>query len=302
MRVRIGTRGSKLALWQAHFVKRRIEEKLGWEVELVVIKTKGDKISDVPLAKVGGKGLFVKEIEEALIKREVDIAVHSLKDMPAELPEGLEIIAYTESEDPWDLLISREPVKSLKELEGKVIGTSSLRRSAQLRRLVPGAKIEPLRGNLDTRIRKLEEGLYDAIVVASAGVKRLGVKPKNTLLLKELIPAIGQGILAVEARCGEFEEVREALDNPRSRVEAEAERAFLGEIGGSCQIPVGAIAQAKDGKLHIKAFIAHPSGNPYYEGETNGSPEKAKELGRSLALNLLDKEARKILEELDLRR
>ncbi|BAT72564.1 hydroxymethylbilane synthase [Thermosulfidibacter takaii ABI70S6] len=297
MKIRIGTRGSKLALWQANHVKEQIERKLGWEVELVIIKTKGDKITDVPLAKVGGKGLFVKEIEEALLRKEVDIAVHSLKDMPAELPEGLEIIAFTERESPWDLLISNEPLK-LEDLAGKRVGTSSLRRTAQLKQLVPEANILTLRGNLDTRLRKLQEGQYDAIIVAEAGVKRLQVEVKYSRVLKEFIPAIGQGILAIEARKGEFEEIRAILDNPKSRAEATAERAFLEMIGGSCQIPVGAFAQALDGKLHLKGFIAHPSGNPFFKGEMEGTLEDAASTGKSLAEKLLKEGGLKILQEI----
>ena len=301
MKIRIGTRGSKLALWQANFVKKRIEEKLNWEVELVIIKTKGDKITDVPLAKVGGKGLFVKEIEEALLRKEVDIAVHSLKDMPAELPKGLEIIAYTEREEPWDLLVSQEPVSDIRDLNGKTIGTSSLRRTAQIKRLLPDAKVETLRGNLDTRIRKLKSGLYDAIIVAAAGVKRLNVATEHSLLLKEFIPAIGQGILAVEAREGEFKEIQEILDCKKSRTEALAERAFLKEIGGSCQIPVGALAQAENGKVHLIGFIAHPEGDPFYKGEISGTSEEAEKLGKELANRLFNEGALKIVQDLGLR-
>ncbi len=298
MRIRIGTRGSKLALWQANFVKEKIEQFLGWDVELVKIKTKGDKITDVPLAKVGGKGLFVKEIEEALLKKKVDLAVHSLKDMPSILPNGLAIVAVTERESPWDVLVSNKPI-TLDDLdETKKVGTSSLRRSAQLKHLKPKVEVLPLRGNLDTRIRKLAEGQFDAIIVAEAGLKRLKIKPKYTLLLREFIPAIGQGALAIEAREGEFQEVREVLNHEKTEVEVIAERAFLEAIGGSCQVPVGAFAFLEDGVLSIKAFIAHPSGNPFYKGEISGPPERAKAIGKSLAVKLLDAGGRSIVEEL----
>ena len=298
MKVRIGTRGSKLALWQANFVKKKIEESLGWEVELVIIKTKGDKITDVPLAKVGGKGLFVKEIEEALLREEVDLAVHSLKDMPAELPEGLEIIAYTERETPWDAIVSREPIKELSDLSGKVVGTSSLRRTAQIKHYVMDAEIRPLRGNLDTRLRKLAEGQYDAIVVALAGLKRLGLKPENIYVAKDLIPAIGQGILAVEAREGSFREVAEVLDDPTSRIEATAERAFLKVIGGTCQIPVGAHAQVDGNQLDMRAFIGRPDGEYLYVGKIGGDPNDAADLGRRLAEELLEIGGKKILNQI----
>ncbi len=299
MRLRIGTRGSKLALWQANFVKERIERLLGWQAELVVIKTKGDKITDVPLAKVGGKGLFVKEIEEALLAGEVDLAVHSLKDMPAELPEGLEIIAYTERESPWDVLLSNTPL-GLEGLKGKRVGTSSLRRSAQIKKLVPGVEILPLRGNLDTRVRKLREGLYDAVVVAEAGLKRLGINPPHCVRLEELIPAVGQGILAVEARCGTLREVAEILDDPKSRVEAKAERAFLKVIGGSCQVPVGCLAQLNGERVKLRGFIAHPRGEPFYTKETEGTAEDAERLGRELAEGLLKEGGISILREMGL--
>ncbi len=299
MKIKIGTRGSKLALWQANYVKRKIEEYLGWEVELVRIKTKGDKITDVPLAKVGGKGLFVKEIEEALLDGKVDLAVHSLKDMPSVLPDGLEIIAVTEREEPWDVLVSLEPL-NFENLDHHRVGTSSLRRSAQLKHLKPNAVVLPLRGNLDTRLKKLEEGQFDAIIVALAGLKRLGIVPKHFCILKEFIPAIGQGALAIESRVGEFKEVRKILNCERTEVEVTAERAFLETIGGSCQVPVGALGELRDGNIYLKGFIAHPDGFPFYKDVICGSPREAYEIGVKLAKILLERGGERIVKELGL--
>ncbi len=299
MKLRIGTRGSKLALWQANYVKDIVERKLGWEVELVIIKTKGDVLLDVPLAKIGGKGLFVKEIEDAMLRGEVDIAVHSLKDVPSELPDGLEIIAYTEREDPYDVFLSMK-YRSLVELpEGATVGTSSLRRRAQIKRIRKDLNVEILRGNLDTRIRKLKEGKYDAIIVAHAGLKRLGLLdevPYREIL--DFIPACGQGVLAVESRKDSFHEIREILDNRESRIMVEAERAFLRRIGGSCQIPVGAIAFVRDGLVELKGFISHIEGDPFYLGSRTGSVEDAVEIGYQLADELLKMGGKRVIDEL----
>ncbi|MGB9807837.1 MAG: hydroxymethylbilane synthase [Thermosulfidibacteraceae bacterium] len=300
MKIRIGTRGSKLALWQANYVKSIIEDKLGWEVELVVIKTKGDVLLDVPLAKIGGKGLFVKEIEEAMLRGEVDIAVHSLKDVPSILPSGLEIIAYTDREDPYDVLLSMT-YKSIWDLpEGAIIGTSSLRRRAQIKRLRKDLKVEVLRGNLDTRIRKLKEGKYDAIIVAYAGLKRLDLVGEVTYIevLDNFIPACGQGVLAIEAREGTFPEVKEILDSKTSRIVVEAERSFLRRIGGSCQIPVGAIAYVSDGTLSIRGFISHIDGDPFYDDVETGRKEDATILGEKLADRLLRIGGERVIREL----
>lgn len=299
MKIKIGTRGSKLALWQSNYVKSIIEEKLGWDVELVVIKTKGDVLLDVPLARIGGKGLFVKEIEEAMLRGQVDIAVHSMKDVPSELPEGLEIIAYTKREDPRDVFLSLK-YSSLMELpQGSRVGTSSLRRRAQIKKLRRDLVVEILRGNLDTRIRKLKEGMYDAIVVAYAGLKRLGLVGEVPYMeILEFIPACGQGVLAIEAREGSFNELREILDDLDSRIVVTAERAFLRRIGGSCQVPVGAFGVCEDGILKLRGFIANVDGDPFYEGTVEGSVDKAVELGETLANDLLVKGGRSVIEDL----
>ncbi|MGC8853147.1 MAG: hydroxymethylbilane synthase, partial [Hydrogenobacter sp.] len=238
MKLRIGTRKSKLALWQANFIKEKLEKK-GHQVELVLITTSGDKIQDVPLAKIGGKGLFVKEIEEALMRKEIDLAVHSLKDVPMALPEGLTIGAITERENPFDVLISSKGIPFEELPQDAKIGTSSLRRQVQVKRRRRDLRVENLRGNVDTRIRKLQEGLYDAIILAYAGVKRMGMEDKITQVLEDFIPAVGQGSLAIEIREDDQDvwQVVKELDHPESRARAECERAFLRELQGGCQVP-----------------------------------------------------------------
>lgn len=299
MHLRIGTRKSKLALWQANFVKERLEER-GHTVELVLITTTGDKILDAPLAKIGGKGLFVKEIEEALLRGDIDLAVHSLKDVPMVLPEGLTLGAITERENPFDVLLSRDG-KSLEELPiGAVVGTSSLRRQVQIKRRRPDLRVEILRGNVDTRIRKMEEGLYDAIVLAYAGVKRMGLEGRMTQILEDFIPAVGQGSLAIEIREGD-ERVRSAidfLDHRESRLRAECERAFLRELQGGCQVPIGAYAWVEGNTLKLKAFISDLKGERFIEGYEEGRPEESQEIGKRLAKRLLESGGEEILRDI----
>ena len=299
MHLRIGTRKSKLALWQANFIKEKLEEK-GHTVELVLITTTGDKILDAPLAKIGGKGLFVKEIEEALLREEIDLAVHSLKDVPMVLPKGLSLGAITEREFPFDVLISRKGER-LEELPKKaIIGSSSLRRQVQIKRKRPDLQIEILRGNVDTRIRKLEEGKYDAIVLAYAGVKRMGLEDKITQILEDFIPAVGQGSLAIEIR-EKDERIKECisfLDHRESRIRAEAERSFLRKLEGGCQVPIGAYAWIEEGKLKIKAFISDLSGEKFIEGYEEGKVEEAQEIGKKLADRLLEEGGKEILESI----
>jgi hydroxymethylbilane synthase len=300
-KIRIGTRGSKLALVQAGLIKNAIFEKHKVDCELVKIKTTGDKIIDSPLAKIGGKGLFVKEIEESLKRGEIDIAVHSMKDVPIELKEGLKIAAITEREDPRDVLISRNGEK-LSELNSPKIGTSSLRRQVQLKRILKNATIENLRGNLDTRIRKLKEGKYDVIVVAAAGLKRLGFINSATEFLSPeiIIPAIGQGSLGIEAR----EEDREVidlvkfLDHNKSNIEITAERAFLKKLEGGCQVPIAAFAELKDRTLKITGMVSDLEGKRVLKASRTGAPENAKAIGTELAEELLNAGAREILQEI----
>ena len=261
---RLGTRKSKLALWQANFVKEKLES-LGCKVELVLIKTTGDKILDSPLAKIGGKGLFVKEIEDALLKGEIDLAVHSLKDVPMVLPDGLTLCAITERENPYDVLISKEG-KRLEELPpGAVIGTSSLRRQAQIKRKRKDLKVEVLRGNVDTRIRKLEEGLYSAIVLAYAGVKRMGLEAYISQVLEDFIPAVGQGSLAIETREDDpkVQKFVKVLDHWESHLRAMCERAFLRELEGGCQVPIGAFSWIESDKIYIKGFVSDLNGERF---------------------------------------
>ncbi len=307
MLIRIGTRKSKLALWQSEWVKSQIEKKFPHvRVELVKITTKGDKILDVPLAKIGDKGLFTKEIEEAILRGEVDIAVHSLKDVPTKLPEGLKLMAFSDREDPRDALLSNGRYTLSTLPKGAVVGTSSLRRRAQLKILRPDLKIEDLRGNVDTRIRKLKEGQYDAIILAAAGVKRLGWSEEIDEILSPnvMIPSVSQGILGIEGREGDEEIeriVRESINSPDSEVAATVERAFLRTVEGGCQVPLGCYAVVSGDRVHVRAFISDLNGNFYHKEEgvfRVQSLREAELLGSSVADRLLSAGGRKILEEL----
>ncbi len=307
-RLIIGTRGSKLALWQAEWVAselRRLNPDL--QVELERIKTTGDKILDVPLAKIGGKGLFVKEIEEALLREEVDIAVHSMKDVPTVLPEGLGIVAVCRRESPRDVFVSRRgpegPLyRGLMSLpEGARVGTSSLRRLCQVRHLRGDLDVVPLRGNLDTRLRKLDEGQFDAIIVAEAGMKRLGLTDRITQVLgaETLLPAIGQGAIGIEARVDREEVVSliQELDHPETRVCVDAERSFLKRLEGGCQVPIAAYARMVNGKVEIEALVGDLEGRRLIRGKRVAVPERAEEEAVHLAEELLQRGAREILEE-----
>ncbi len=307
MKIRIGTRKSKLALWQSEWVKAQIEKKFpDVEVELVKITTKGDKILDVPLAKIGDKGLFTKEIEEAMLRGEVDIAVHSLKDVPSKLPEGLKLIAYSDREDPRDAFLSNGKFTLETLPQGAVVGTSSLRRKAQLRILRPDVQIKDLRGNVDTRIRKLKEGEYDAIILAAAGVKRLGWEEEIDEVLSpdKFIPSVSQGILGIEAREGDEEIeriVREAINFYESEVAATLERAFLRTLEGGCQVPMGCYAVVNEDRVHVRAFISDLEGKFFHREEGVFSFKDLKDadrIGVSIAERLLSAGGREILEEL----
>jgi hydroxymethylbilane synthase len=273
-RLRIGSRGSQLALWQANHISSLLRER-GHEIELEIIKTTGDKITDVALAKVGTKGMFTKEIEDALAEGRVDLAVHSLKDLPTELPPGFEIAAITKRENPRDVLLSIK-YASIQELpKDAKVGTSSLRRQAQLKVVRPDLDIFPLRGNVDTRVRKLEEGNYDAIILAAAGLFRLG----KTQLVKQVIdeemmcPAAGQGALGIEIRKGDAA-VREHLrflDDAAARATTTCERALLNKLGGGCQVPIGAFAEMEDGVLRLIGICARPDGTELIREVQTGS-------------------------------
>jgi hydroxymethylbilane synthase len=273
-RLRIGSRGSQLALWQANHISSLLRER-GHEIELEIIKTTGDKITDVALAKVGTKGMFTKEIEDALAEGRVDLAVHSLKDLPTELPPGFEIAAITKRENPRDVLLSIK-YASIQELpKDAKVGTSSLRRQAQLKVVRPDLDIFPLRGNVDTRVRKLEEGNYDAIILAAAGLFRLG----KTQLVKQVIdeemmcPAAGQGALGIEIRKGDaaMREHLRFLDDAAARATTTCERALLNKLGGGCQVPIGAFAEMEDGVLRLIGICARPDGTELIREVQTGS-------------------------------
>jgi hydroxymethylbilane synthase len=294
--VTIGSRGSQLALWQARWIQARIQS-FGMETRLEIIHTTGDKITDVALSKVGTKGLFTKEIEEALLSGAIDLAVHSLKDMPTDLPDGLTLAAIPEREDPRDAMVGR----SLGSLALKArVGTSSLRRAAQLRAKRPDLDIENIRGNLDTRLRKLDEGQYDAIVLASAGLRRLGWENRITELLdpEVMCPAVGQGALAVETRAdgGAAEEIAQRLEHRDSRIAVTAERAVLAALGGGCQVPIGAYATVDVDEVHLRAIIVSPDGTEIIRKQISGASRDAEIIGRALGEELLAQGGRQILE------
>jgi hydroxymethylbilane synthase len=297
-RLRIGSRGSQLALWQANHISALLRER-GHDIEIQIVKTTGDKITDVALAKVGTKGMFTKEIEEALAAGHVDLAVHSLKDLPTEVPPGFEIAAITQRENPRDVLISRKHA-SIDELpQGARVGTSSLRRQAQLKARRPDLAIHPLRGNVDTRLRKLEAGDYDAIILAAAGVNRLGL----TALVRQVIsadimcPAAGQGALGIEIRKGDDATRRHLsfLDDNSARQTTIAERALLNKLGGGCQVPIGAFAELRDGHIHLEGVVAHPDGTLVLRESRDGDdPER---LGNQVGEKLLSRGGDAILQQ-----
>jgi hydroxymethylbilane synthase len=296
-RLRIGSRGSQLALWQAHHISALLRER-GHEVELEIIKTTGDKITDVPLAKVGTKGMFTKEIEEALADGRIDLAVHSLKDLPTELSPGFEIAAVTTRENPLDVFCSSK-YASIEDLpRGARIGSSSLRRQAQLKAARPGLAIYPLRGNVDTRLYKLEAGEYDAIILAAAGLIRLG----KTQLIRQIIPAeimcpaAGQGALGIEIRAGDSgtREHLAFLDDSASRATTTCERAVLNRLGGGCQVPIGALAEIRNGRLHLEAIVADPDGSKVLRESRDGTDPV--QLGESVGETLLERGGDAILE------
>jgi hydroxymethylbilane synthase len=301
--VRIGTRGSPLAVWQAEWIRSRLLALYPqYETELVKIKTTGDKITDVPLAQVGGKGLFVKEIETALLGGRIDLAVHSMKDMPAEIPPGLCIGAMPERENPLDVLISRNGQLFEDLSKGARLGSSSLRRGAQVRHVRPDVTVHPLRGNLDTRIRKLETEGLDAIIVAAAGVKRLGLKARITEYLPEaiMLPAIGQGALAIETREDDDSICRliAPLDHRETRLAVESERAFLARLEGGCQVPIAARAKVVGDELQITGLVAEVDGSVLLRETSTGPVDQHEKLGVELADRLLRKGGREILENI----
>ncbi|HKD83049.1 MAG TPA: hydroxymethylbilane synthase [Candidatus Angelobacter sp.] len=297
-RLRIGSRGSQLALWQANHVAGLLRQQ-GHTVEIEVIKTTGDKITNVALAKVGTKGMFTKEIEDALADERVDLAVHSLKDVPTELSPEFELAAIMKREDPRDAFISVK-YAALDDLpRGAKVGTSSLRRQCQLKALRPDLEIFPLRGNVDTRLRKLESGEYDAIILAAAGVHRLGLDShvRSRISADVMCPAVGQGALAIETRRDDQQTLSllSFLNHADTRQAIECERALLGSLGGGCQVPIGAYAEQRNGKLHLRAMVGHPDGSKILREQAEGDAPEA--LGRQVAQTLLTRGAEKILAE-----
>jgi len=301
-KMRIGTRGSQLALWQAQWVKEQLMlEHPDLDVQIQTIKTTGDKILDVPLAKVGGKGLFVKEIEEALINNSVDLAVHSMKDVPTELPEGLGIVATSKREDPRDAVLGRGSTPILELHQGARIGTSSLRRQAQLLAARPDFNIEPLRGNINTRLRKLKEGMYDAIILAMAGVKRLGWENEVTEVIETdiMLPAIGQGALGIEARLDDEMTLGRIafLNHEVTGSCVAAERAFLHRLEGGCQVPIAAYAVREAGEVLLTGLVGKVDGTRIIKESDRAPASEAALLGNDLAVRILEGGGREILEE-----
>jgi hydroxymethylbilane synthase len=303
MILRIGTRGSKLALVQSEWVRKEVQSRHPEvRVELVKIKTKGDKIVDAPLSKVGGKGLFVKEIEEALLKRDVDLAVHSMKDVPAELQKGLKLSVFPKREDPRDAFVSCL-FKRVEELpQGASVGTSSLRRSAQLLHIRPDLQIVPLRGNVDTRLRKLDSGELQAIVLAAAGLKRLGLSDRITALLSPevVLPAIGQGVLGLEVREDDqkTQDLISFLNDLETELAARAERAFLKELEGGCQVPLAGYAKVERNRIVMDGLVAELDGSVILRQQRSGGKDKPEELGVALARQLKTAGADRILEKI----
>ncbi len=319
-KISIGTRGSKLALWQAEWVKAEIQKiDPGIDVRLIKIKTTGDMILDVPLAQVGGKGLFVKEIEESILRNDVDIAVHSMKDVPTDFPVGLHLSAICEREDPRDAFISqiqnsKFKIQNFKGLPDRAtLGTSSLRRSCQLCHLRPDLDIVQLRGNLDTRLRKLDEGQFDAIILAAAGIKRLGLQNRITEILpfEVSLPAIGQGAIGIECRAKDeiINKIVGALNHKETSIAVRAERAFLRKLEGGCQVPIAAYARIehraegneqraqKDSLLVMDGLVGSVDGKRLVKGHIEGRPEDYESLGLRLAEDLLSRGAHEILVE-----
>ncbi len=309
--LRLGTRGSQLALFQANTVAHLITDSGGPPCELVVIKTSGDRLQEVPLSEVGGKRLFVKEIEDALLRGDIDLAVHSSKDMPALLPDGLAIAGVLPREDPHDAVVlpagQRAPTTTLEELltvlgQSPAIGTSSIRRIAQLTRLFPGARFTPIRGNLDTRLRKLDAGEHDALVLAAAGLRRLQFAARISLALpvSACVPAPGQGIIAIEIRDGDAPVVQAVarITDAAAGVALEAERAVVDGLGGGCQTPIGALATPlRDGQLELVASVVALDGSRAVRTVVHGRRAEARALGARAAEHLLSEGAGDILEE-----
>ncbi|HFE36942.1 MAG TPA: hydroxymethylbilane synthase [Gammaproteobacteria bacterium] len=300
--VKIATRKSPLALWQAEFVKAALlKHHPELQIELVKMVTQGDKILDTPLAKVGGKGLFVKELEVGMLAGDADIAVHSMKDVPVEFPEGLHLAVICEREDPRDAFVSNT-YKNLDELpENAKVGTSSMRRECQLRANRPDLEVLSLRGNVNTRLKKLDEGQYDAIILAAAGLKRLGFEDriKHCIDPAQSLPAIGQGAVGIECRTNDewINHLIAPLNHQATATRVRAERAMNNRLEGGCQVPIGGFAELVDDKITLRGLVGKPNGSQIIRGDISGSPAQAEELGYTLADDLLARGAKQILDD-----
>jgi hydroxymethylbilane synthase len=301
--LRIGSRGSILARWQAEFVRKQLFQLTGMEAEIVIIKTSGDRMQQAPLTQIGGKGIFIKELEEALLEESVDLAVHSVKDIPTDVPGRLHFPAVCRRDDVRDCLVSHRGTTLSNLKHGARVGTSSLRRQAQLRHFRPDLDIRDLRGNVDTRLRKVDSGEYDAIVLSKAGLDRLGWSQKITepLSTEISLPAVGQGAIAIESRVKDTEaaEVLEKLDDAETRTVIIAERALLAALQGGCQVPLGAWARIERGELVMEAVVCSVDGVQYVRQKATAPPEQAAELGQRMAHMLIEAGARSILDEVN---
>ncbi|HOW56820.1 MAG TPA: hydroxymethylbilane synthase [Smithellaceae bacterium] len=300
MKIKIGTRGSKLAWAQADYVAKKLEKEMPQaEIEISVIRTGGDIMQDISLLQIGGKGVFVKEIEDALLAGTIDVAVHSMKDVPTDIPEGLAFAAILEREDARDILASRDNKKMEKMHKRARIGTGSLRRSAQLLSVMPDLEIVALRGNLDTRLKKIETENLDGIIVAAAGMKRMGLADKISqyLPVETMLPAVGQGALGLEVReADEFlKKMLEKMNHIPTSTEVAAERSFLRHLGGGCRLPIAALGKATGSSLTLEGLVASPVGSAIIRDQVQGKAEEAEELGKKLAQIILNKGGRKLL-------
>jgi hydroxymethylbilane synthase len=299
--IRIGTRGSLLAKWQAEYVRKRIFQATGVETEIVIIKTTGDSMQQAPFSQIGGKGVFIKELEEALLEEHVDLAVHSVKDIPTDVPSRLCFPAVCRRDDSRDALVSGKGETLSRLRHGARVGTSSLRRQSQLRHIRPDLDIREMRGNVDTRLRKVESGEYEAIVLAKAGLDRLGMSVRITEVLMPdvCMPAVGQGAIAVQARLkdADLSDALAPLDDNETRQSIVAERALLGALQGGCQVPLGAWARFERNELAMDAVVCSSDGSNYIRQHASGPADQPRELGQRLAQLLIDAGAGTILEE-----
>ncbi len=298
--LRIGSRGSALALWQANFIRTRLRELAGVESEVVVIRTSGDRFPQAAISAMSVKGVFIKELEDALLDRSVDLAVHSMKDVPTEIPDGLVFPAIPSREDPSDCLVSGSGAKWRELPHAARVGTGSLRRQAQLRRVRPDLDIRELRGNVDTRLKKLDAGQFDAIVLAKAGLDRLGLSQRITEVFSSdtMLPAVGQGALGIECRADDqaTRALLEKLDHPETRAAVTAERALLAQLEGGCQVPLGALGRVANGRLMLDAVVLALDGMDALRRAGSGDPLQAEEIGRRLGGELIAAGAGRILE------